>query len=90
MSRGTFWSFDSSARGEMSHNLHEVIPGAPALAIEGKVQLALDRLTTALRDFETYGGALKPHFAFGSLSKPDYALAHVLHINNHLQEFSVG
>jgi hypothetical protein len=78
-----------SARGEMSHNLHEVIPGAPELIAEGDIQLALNRLTTALRHFEAYNGALKPHFAFGLLNKPDYAVAHVLHINNHLQEFKV-
>jgi hypothetical protein len=56
---------------------------------EGDPLEALARLTTALQDFDGYNGALKPHFAFGTLSKSDYALAHVLHINNHLQEFAV-
>ena len=79
-----------SARGEMSHNLAEVIPGAPALAVEGDNQVALERLSAALTSFDTYDGPLKPHFAFGNLNKNDYALAHVLHINNHLQEFSVA
>jgi hypothetical protein len=78
------------ARGEMSHNLAEVIPGAPALAVEGDNQVALQRLMTALTTFDAYDGPLKPHFAFGNLGKSDYALAHVLHINNHLQEFSVA
>lgn len=78
-----------SARGAMSHNLHEVIPGAPELVAASDVELALDRLTKSLRGFEAYNGALKPHFAFGLLNKPDYAVAHVLHINNHLQEFKV-
>lgn len=76
-----------SAKGEMSHPLDEVIPGAPDLAVEGDATLALQRLATALREFESFEGTLKPHFAFGQLNKADYALAHVLHINNHLQEF---
>ena len=38
-----------SARGEMSHDLAEVIPGAPTLAVEGDKQIALQRLMTALR-----------------------------------------
>ena len=79
-----------SAKGEMSHNLAEVIPGAPDLVTEGDALVALERLTTALQDFDGYNGVLKPHFAFGALSKSDYALAHVLHINNHLQEFVVS
>ena len=79
-----------SARGEMSHNLAEVIPGAPVLAVEGDNQVALQRLMTGLTSFEAYDGPLKPHFAFGNLGKSDYALAHILHINNHLQEFSAG
>ena len=78
-----------SARGTMSHSLDEVIPGAPPLVAEGDVMLAMNRLTTALRDFDSYTGELQPHFAFGPLNKPDYAIAHVLHIDNHLQEFAL-
>jgi len=79
-----------SARGAMSHPLDEVIPGAPELGREGDAAAALDRLAAALRNFESYNGVLKPHFAFGQLGKADYALAHVLHLNNHLQEFQVA
>jgi len=79
-----------SAKGEMSHDLAEVIPGAPDLVTQGDALVALGRLTTALQDFDGYTGVLKPHFAFGALSKSDYGLAHVLHINNHLQEFVVS
>ena len=79
-----------SAKGELSHPLDEVIPGAPGLAVEGDVSLALKRLVTTLREFESFRGELKPHFAFGQLDKADYALAHVLHINNHLQEFQLA
>lgn len=76
-----------SAQGSMSHSLDEVIPGAPKLTADGDVLRALDRLLTALRTFDNYQGDLQPHFAFGPLTKPDYELAHVLHIENHLQEF---
>ena len=79
-----------SAKGAMSHSLDEVIPGAPVLVADGDVLLALNRLTLALQHFAAYEGELKPHFAFGLLNKPDYAVAHVLHINNHLQEFRVS
>jgi hypothetical protein len=33
---------------------------------------------------------LKPHFAYGQLGKPDFALAHAFHIANHQDEISVG
>ena len=76
-----------SARGSMSHSLDEVIPGAPQLAADGDATLALDRLLKALLDFQAYSGELRPHFAFGELSKHDYTIAHSLHVNNHLEEF---
>lgn len=79
-----------SAKGSMSHSLDEVIPGAPALVREGDAMSALTRLKTALQNFANYDGELRPHFAFGVLSKSDYSVAHVLHINNHLQEFSIS
>jgi len=71
----------------MSHSLDEVIPGAPPLAERGDARLALGRLIKALLDFNAYSGELRPHFAFGALGKDDYAVAHSLHINNHLEEF---
>lgn len=79
-----------AAKGEMSHDLAEVIPGAPELGAEGDSFVALERLLTALREFDRYSGPLQPHFAFGMLSKSDYSLAHVLHVNNHLQEFALA
>jgi hypothetical protein len=39
--------------------------------------------------FQAYTGPLKPHFAYGDLSRSDYALAHVLHIANHQDEIAV-
>ncbi|SEW29854.1 Protein of unknown function [Cognatiyoonia koreensis] len=75
-----------NARGQMSHGLDEVIPGE-IVTEDGQTQDALLRLKSALLDFKSYEAELKPHFAYGALSKDDYAIAHVLHINNHLEEF---
>lgn len=75
-----------SARGAMSHGLDEVMPGE-VVTDDGRVQDALIRLKTALVTFRKYGSDMKTHFAYGHLSKADYAIAHVLHINNHLEEF---
>lgn len=78
-----------SKRGKMSHALDDPIPGAPALLLDQEMASSLHRLVTALTEFQQYGGFLRPHFAYGQLSKQDYALAHVMHLNNHFQELSV-
>jgi hypothetical protein len=76
-------------RGRMTHGLTEPIPGAPAL---GHTQVAqgTQSLRTALLRFEAHTGALKSHFAYGNLSKADYALAHVMHVNDHLSLIRMG
>lgn len=78
-----------SAKGSMSHGLDEVIPGAPELVREGDAKLALSRLRESLQAFERFEGVLQPHFAYGDLSKADYEQAHVMHLNNHLDAFSM-
>jgi hypothetical protein len=52
-------------------------------------QAALDRLMYALGHFEQFDGPLAPHFAYGALSKTEYEIAHVLHLNNHLLEIVI-
>ncbi|MDT8991848.1 DUF1569 domain-containing protein [Curvibacter sp. APW13] len=76
-------------RGRMSHGLAEPIPGAPALTLQGDWKPAAQRLRAALLRFDAHTGALKPHFAYGALSKSDFAQAHVLHIANHQDEIVV-
>ncbi len=76
-----------SFRGKMTHNLAEPIPGAPVLQANDPTA-AFNRLITALTDFKNYRGVLQPHFAYGELSHQQYTQAHVMHINNHLQEIS--
>ena len=70
-------------RGKMSHGLDEPIPGAPALTTQGDWKLSAIRLRAAVNRFEAHTGPLKPHFAYGALSKPEFTQAHVFHIANH-------
>jgi hypothetical protein len=73
-------------RGRMSHGLAEPIPGAPALGGGADWRPAAVRLRQAMTRFNAYTGPLKPHFAYGALSKTDFALAHNMHITNHQDE----
>ncbi len=73
-----------SLRGKMTHDLLEPIPGAPVLQAN-QVTAAFDRLLIALTDFKNFTGHLLPHFAYGELDHQQYTLAHVMHINNHLE-----
>jgi len=77
-------------RGKMSHGLDEPIPGAAALTMQGDWKPAAQRLRAAIMRFDGHTGALKPHFAYGTLSKADFALAHAFHIANHQDEFIVS
>lgn len=73
-------------RGKMSHGLAEPIPGAPALTTSVDWRPPAVRLRKAVTDFQAFAGPLKPHFAYGALSKPDFALAHAFHVANHQDE----
>lgn len=73
-------------RGQMTHGLDEPIPGAPALAPGADWKPQAARLRRAVQRFEGHQGPLRPHFAYGMLSKADYALAHTFHIANHQDE----
>lgn len=77
-------------RGRMSHGLSEPIPGAAALTPAGDWRPASARLGAAVTRFGLHQGPLKPHFAYGALSKSDFALAHTLHIANHQDEIVLG
>lgn len=78
------------AVGAMRHSLSEPIPGMPAFDAQLPFAQALTQLIASLQAFIEFKGALKPHFAYGELSHADYALAHQLHIRNHLTEFVIG
>lgn len=76
-----------SWRGRMSHDLAEPIPGAPLLDAKFESARALERLRAAMLGFRQWSGPLKPHFAYGELSKTEYELAHAMHLANHLSAF---
>jgi hypothetical protein len=75
-----------NARGQMTHSLSEPIPGAPEIAQGQALGPAIDHAIAALQAFERHAGALAPHFAYGTLTKPDYARAHLMHLANHWAE----
>lgn len=77
-------------RGQMSHRLTDPIPGAPALAQPDDWKPGALRLRNAIARFNSHTGPVKPHFAYGALSRSDFALAHALHIANHQDEILVG
>jgi hypothetical protein len=77
-------------RGRMSHGLAEPIPGAPALSARADWAPGAIRLRQAIGRFNGYNGALQPHFAYGPLTKTEFALAHNLHIANHQDEILVA
>lgn len=79
--RAAFGVFD--ARGQMSHDLAEPIPGAPALQAELSLRDAVQRLLDAMQAFAAHRGLLAPHFAYGVLSKAEYQRAHLMHLANH-------
>ena len=70
--------------GSMRHSLTEAIPGAPDLSDASWPQV-LERLETALTDFERHRGAFMPHFAYGKLDRGDYERAHLMHFSQHMQ-----
>jgi len=77
-------------RGRMSHGLTEPIPGAPQLAQLPDWQPGAARLRAAITRFQSHTGALQPHFAYGALSRADFALAHAFHVANHQDEIEVA
>lgn len=81
-----FFAFTTA--GAMRHPLTEPIPGAPVIAASGDTRAALERLLEALHTFAAHEGELAPHFAYGQLSKDEYAQAHTMHIRDHLRLFA--
>ncbi len=77
-------------RKRMLHNLAEPIPGAPAIDRGADVEHASARLQRAIGAFEQWGRPLRPHFAYGVLSKSQYERAHAMHLANHFSVFRPG
>ena len=77
-------------RGRMSHDLAEPIPGAPSLATSTDGTAAIARLRQAVQSFQAWQGPLRPHFAYGQLSKSDFEHAHAMHLANHFSAFDIS
>ena len=76
-----------NARGAMSHDLSEPIPGAPALDASQALKASAQRLLDAMEAFAAFEGPLRPHFAYGELTKAQYQRAHLMHLANHWTQF---
>lgn len=75
-----------AAKRTMAHNLEEAIPGAPDAPKDLTAEQAISQLIAALERFQTHTGSLAEHFAYGPLTREDYALAHVMHVRNHFEQ----
>jgi hypothetical protein len=47
------------------------IPGGHAIADDGPLDIAIDKLLASIAAFTAHSGPLQPHFAYGELSTPD-------------------
>jgi Protein of unknown function (DUF1569) len=84
------WVFNKfEQQGYMRHNRNEPIPQAPALPSNGDIVLAFMDLEQTIVAFDTFEGELKPHFAYGNLSKKQYAKAHAMHLADHFSIMTV-
>jgi hypothetical protein len=70
-------------QGYMSHALDGPIPGAPALS-GGPVADALARLLGAIAALDAHPGPLADHFAYGPVTREQYARVHAMHVADHL------
>ncbi|TGL75061.1 DUF1569 domain-containing protein [Leptospira jelokensis] len=73
-------------KNKMNHGLEEPIPSAEEIPNNTEVKLGAKRLLLAIDRFsKTAESSLRPHFAYGELTKEEYDLAHTLHIKNHME-----
>ena len=79
-----------TAKRAMHHGLAEAIPGAPEIANDEQIDVAIARLVASITRFQAFNGSLQAHFAYGNLTKAQYELAHAMHFNNHMSEISVS
>ena len=64
-----------------------LIAGAPALDASQALKTSVNRLLAAMDAFAQFNGTLRPHFAYGELTKPQYERAHLMHLANHWTQF---
>jgi hypothetical protein len=74
-------------KNKMNHGLEEPIPGATEIPNDIDTKQSIRKLLLAIESFQSKtNDELKPHFAYGVLSKEEYDLAHTLHIKNHFEK----
>jgi hypothetical protein len=78
-----------SEKGEMTHGLSEIIPGAPLISKSEDSTYAYIRFRESMINFRSYSGPLAQHFAYGKLTKLEYERAHAMHFYNHLLEIEL-
>ena len=69
----------------MSHDPGAPIAGAPAIPHDLALDDARARLRTAVAAFRSHGSPLQPHLAYGVCTKDEYAVLHLLHVEDHLR-----
>ncbi|MBM9548713.1 DUF1569 domain-containing protein [Leptospira sp. 201903074] len=73
-------------KNKMNHGLEEPIPGAEDISNTTELKMGIQRLIQAIDDFsKAKESSLRPHFAYGELTKEEYDVAHSLHIKNHME-----
>lgn len=73
-------------KNKMNHGLEEPIPGAQDIDNQTEMKVGAKRLLYAIELFsKAEESSLRPHFAYGELTKEEYDLAHTLHIKNHME-----
>ncbi|XDD53932.1 DUF1569 domain-containing protein [Leptospira sp. WS4.C2] len=73
-------------KNKMNHGLEEPIPGAEDITNATELKVGIKRLIQAIDDFsKAKESSLRPHFAYGELTKEEYDVAHSLHIKNHME-----
>lgn len=73
-------------KNKMNHGLEEPIPGAEDITNTTEIKAGIKRLIQAIDDFsKAKESSLRPHFAYGELTKEEYDVAHSLHIRNHME-----
>ncbi|EMY61911.1 DUF1569 domain-containing protein [Leptospira terpstrae] len=77
-------------KNKMNHGLEEPIPGAEDISNETELKVGIKKLIQAIDDFsKAKESSLRPHFAYGELTKEEYDVAHSLHIKNHMERVLV-
>jgi len=73
------------AKGAMSHEVNQPIPGAPQLG-EVSAEEGVARLRTAMQSFKDHRGGLAEHFVFGQVDKITAEMLQSMHIANHADQ----